>query len=86
MLFSFTSSFFTLAGRQVEAVIVNRVRLLLAAILLMLIHFMLLGSFLPLSATPERWFWLGLSGIVGLVLGDSFLFQAFIWIGPRLQC
>jgi hypothetical protein len=34
---SLTSSFFTLAGRQVGAAIVNRVRLLLAAILLMLI-------------------------------------------------
>lgn len=80
-----TSSFFILASRQVGAVIVNRVRLLLTATLLMPIHFELLGSFLPLSASPERWFWLGSSGLVRLVLGEAFLFQAFIWIGPRLS-
>lgn len=76
---------FTLAGRQVGAVIVNRTRLFLAMIVLMVIHFIFLGSLLPIDASPRHWFWLGLSGIVGLVLGDAFLFQAFIWIGPRLS-
>ncbi len=40
---------------------------------------------MPLNAAPQRWFWLSLSGVVGLVLGDILLFQAFIWIGPRLS-
>jgi len=43
------------------------------------------GIPLPLHAEPERWLWLGLSGIVGLVLGDIFLFRAFVSIGPRLS-
>jgi drug/metabolite transporter (DMT)-like permease len=83
LCWSFTSIFFTLAGRQVGSVVVNRVRLLVAAILLMLTHW-LFSIPLPLKAEPARWFWLGLSGVIGLVLGDAFLFQAYVWVGPRL--
>ena len=39
---------------------------------------------MPLNAGVDRWFWLGTSGIVGLAIGDLFLFQAYITIGPRL--
>jgi len=85
LAFSVTSTMFTLAGRQMGSVVVNRIRLILAVLLLALTHWFLLGSLLPLDAEPQRWLWLGLSGIVGLVLGDAFLFQAFIWIGPRLS-
>ena len=45
----------------------------------------MLGSFFPVDAAPERFFWLALSGVVGLVIGDIFLFQAFVLIGPRLS-
>lgn len=83
--FSITSSMFTLAGRRVGSGVVNRTRLILAVILLALTHWILLGTLLPLDADPTRWFWLALSGLVGLVLGDAFLFQAFVWIGPRLS-
>jgi drug/metabolite transporter (DMT)-like permease len=85
LCFSFTSTFFTLAGRRVGSVIVNRIRLLLAVGFLMVLHWVLLGHPLPLGTEPERWFWLGLSGIIGLVIGDALLFQAFVWIGPRLS-
>jgi drug/metabolite transporter (DMT)-like permease len=44
-----------------------------------------MGLPIPFNAPAQRWFWLGISGIVGLVLGDAFLFQAFIYIGPRLS-
>lgn len=83
--YTFTLSFLTQAGRTVGAAIVNRIRLLLTARLLKLIHFVTSGHFLPLSVKPEHWFWLGFSGIVGLVLGDAVLFQAFIWIGPHVS-
>lgn len=76
---------FTLAGRRVGSGVVNRTRLILAVFLLALTHWILLGTLLPLDADPIRWFWLALSGLVGLVLGDAFLFQAFVWIGPRLS-
>jgi drug/metabolite transporter (DMT)-like permease len=41
-------------------------------------------GFLP-TATGYQWFWLTLSGIVGFVLGDLFLFRAFILIGARIS-
>jgi len=83
--FSFGSIFLTLAGRRVGSVVLNRTRLLFAIVFLSITHWITLGIPLPLDAEPHRWLWLGLSGIVGLVLGDFFLFQAFVWIGPRLS-
>jgi drug/metabolite transporter (DMT)-like permease len=85
VLWSFTSTFFSLAGRRVGSMVVNRIRLVLAVIFLMLTHWVLLGAPLPTNATPERWFWLGLSGIIGLIIGDALLFQCFVWLGPRLS-
>ncbi len=83
--FAGTSTLFTFAGRQLSSVIVNRTRLVLAVLLLMLTHWVMLGRPFPLDAEPERWLWLGLSGVVGLALGDAFLFQAFVWVGPRIS-
>ena len=82
--FSFGSTMFTFAGKRIGPPIVNRVRLVIAAIFLSVTHLISLGTLFPIDATPERWFWLSLSGIIGLVLGDMFLFQAFVLIGPRL--
>lgn len=85
VFWSATSTFFTLAGREVGSVIVNRSRLLLASLFILSTHWILMGEPLPFNAPAERWFWLGLSGFIGFVLGDAFLFQAFIWVGPRIS-
>jgi drug/metabolite transporter (DMT)-like permease len=84
VLFSIGPTFFTLGGRLVGSVIVNRVRLLTAAIILILAHSLIYGQLLPLSAAPDRWFWLALSGVIGLTLGDTALFKAFVLLGARL--
>lgn len=84
LCFTATSTFFTLAGRAVSALVVNRTRLVLAILFLTLGH-LLLRIPLPVQAEPFRFFWLGISGVIGLALGDAFLFQAFVWIGPRLS-
>ena len=83
VLWTATSTFFTLGGRRVGSVVVNRMRLLFGFIFLLLAHFVL-GVDLPLNAEPDRIFWLSLSGIVGLLIGDALLFQALVLIGPRL--
>lgn len=82
--FSVGPTFFTLAGRLVGSVVVNRSRLVVAFGYLLIVHLALYGTLLPLDAEPDRWFWLGLSGLIGFVLGDAALFQAFIVIGTRL--
>ncbi len=84
LCWSATATFFTFGSRKVGPLVVNRARLLIAAALLLTTRTILLGGPLPLEAEPSRWFWLGLSGIVGLTIGDAFLFQAYIWVGPRL--
>lgn len=83
--FAFTSTFFTLSGREVGSPLINRSRLLVGILLTLLLHWILMGNPFPADAEGERWFWLGLSGFIGLALGDAVLFQAFIIIGPRLS-
>lgn len=83
--FSFGSTMFTFAGRQIGSPLMNRTRLLMGALLMMAIHWVILGHPLPLDADQSHWGWLALSGLVGFVLGDAFLFQAFVMIGPRLS-
>jgi drug/metabolite transporter (DMT)-like permease len=85
LTFAINSALFTMAGREVGAIVVNRLRLVAASIFLIIAHWLVLGNPWPISAGFDRWFWLGLSGIVGLVLGDMFLFQAFVWVGPGLS-
>jgi drug/metabolite transporter (DMT)-like permease len=81
---AFTSIFFSVSGKLVGSAVVNRIRLLFASILLALAHYFIHGSFLPMDASLERWGVLGLSGIIGLALGDALLFQAYVLIGPRI--
>lgn len=85
MTFAVNSAFFTVAGRKVGSVVVNRMRLVFALFFLIIAHVLFLGTLYPVEAGADRWLWLGLSGIVGLVLGDAFLFQAFVWVGPRIS-
>ncbi|MGD8455593.1 MAG: DMT family transporter [Anaerolineales bacterium] len=82
--FSIGPTYFTIAGHLVGSVVVNRTRLVVAFIYLTIAHTILYGIPLPFDAEPDRWFWLSLSGVVGFVLGDAALFQAFITIGTRL--
>lgn len=81
--FALSSTVFTLATQRAGAMAVNRLRLVMAVGWLVVAH-LLSGAPLPLHVDGHRWLLLGSSGVVGLVLGDAFLFQAFLWIGPRL--
>jgi drug/metabolite transporter (DMT)-like permease len=41
--------------------------------------------FLPVDATVENWTWLTISGLVGFVFGDLFLFKSYTLIGSRFS-
>jgi drug/metabolite transporter (DMT)-like permease len=82
---SFSSIFFTMSGRLVGSPIVNRTRLVFALIMIGAAHWITQGELLPIDAGLSHWGWMGLSGIIGFVLGDASLFQAFVMIGPRLS-
>ena len=82
--FATTAVIFTSTGRMVGAQVTNRLRLLFALGYLVIINLILFREPLPFLAGSSRWIWLGLSGVIGLALGDTFLFQAYIYLGPRL--
>jgi len=77
------SFFFANGGQRVGAMMVNRARLLLAVLLVMAAHTLIYDHPFPLAAEPYRFLWLGLSGLIGLALGDSLLFQCYVMIGSR---
>ena len=82
--FAVTAIIFTSTGRMVGSQVTNRMRLLFALVYLIILNTFLFREPLPFSAEPSRWMWLSVSGIVGLSLGDAFLFQALISLGARL--
>jgi drug/metabolite transporter (DMT)-like permease len=82
--YSTSSIFFSMAGRKFGPLVSNRLRLIIAIMLLGFTHWIVFGTPIPYSAEPERWLWLGSSGIVGLAIGDLFLFHAYVTLGPRL--
>jgi drug/metabolite transporter (DMT)-like permease len=82
---SLTAIFFSFSGRQVGSDVVNRTRLLFALLFITLTHLILEKSLFPFGTEPFRWGWLALSSILGLVLGDTFLFRAYVLVGPRLS-
>ena len=78
---------FTEAARRLGANSVNHFRLLLAVIFLTIICLVLLPFSLTeffASPLPEHWLWFGLSGAIGLALGDYFSFTSFAILGTRL--
>jgi len=82
--FAIGPTFNTLAGQRVSNTTVNRVRLSLTLVLLIIPHWLLEGVPFPVNGRPENWLFMGLSGLLGLVIGDSLLFAAFVTIGTRL--
>lgn len=75
---------FELAGKRVGALSVNIIRLFGGLLFLSIYSMITRGMPFPWDATGNQWFWLGLSGIIGFVMGDLCLFRAFILIGSRI--
>lgn len=84
IFWTITALSFEHASKRVGSLAVNMIRLVMAFFMLGILSFFIRGSFLPLDATPFAWFWLGLSGIIGLVLGDYFLFKSYPLITSRI--
>jgi len=84
LLWSGTSIFFSEAGKRIGAFRVNKIRLAMAAVLYATVLLVRTGMPLPTGVGTEAILWLSLSSFIGIVIGDSLLFKAFILIGPRL--
>lgn len=84
LAFSFTSTSFTLAGRKLGALASLAFSLPISLIALMIVHWLTLSTPYPTTASPERWFDLGMSSVLGFVISSIMLLRAFQYIGPRL--
>lgn len=82
MLWTTCSILFAAAGRRIGALSVNAYRIVMAVGLLGAVHLLRFGTVVP-AAVGAQWFYLGLSGIIGLALGDFGYFGALVLIGPR---
>lgn len=80
VLWSGTSVAFSGAAQRIGSLQLNINRLILATLFLF-ITIIITGASLNLSSTQILY--LSISGIIGLVIGDSFLFRAYQFIGPR---
>jgi|DewCreStandDraft_4_1066084.scaffolds.fasta_scaffold00138_72 drug/metabolite transporter (DMT)-like permease len=81
LLWSFSPFIFTSAALRIGTLQLNITRSLLATIFL---GITLLIFQININFSLYQIFFLTLSGITGLVLGDTFLFKAFKTIGPRV--
>jgi len=80
-----TALTFEAAGRKIGSLVLNLLRLILGFLFLSTFTLIYRGYFLPLDATAEAWFYLLISGLIGFVIGDLCLFQAFVMIGARIS-
>lgn len=76
---------FEYAGKRVGSLPVNIIRLVFGFIFLGITLTIMTGSFIPFDASNYAWTYLFISGLIGLVIGDLFLFQAFVDIGGRIS-
>ena len=80
-----TSLSFEFASRKVGSLPVNIIRLVAGFIFLSIFTLIRRGMLLPTDASGYNWFWLLLSGLVGFVFGDLFLFKSYTIIGSRFS-
>lgn len=73
---------FAAAGQRMGATRLNLLRSLLAAALLLLLHWFLMASPWPTIGANRTWY-LGISGLLGLAIGDQFLFAGYVLVGAR---
>ncbi len=81
LLWSASALIFSAVARKISSLQVNILRLFIAELFFVVY---LLVRPAALSLSTSQLYYLSLSGIVGLSLGDTFLFRAFQEIGPRV--
>ena len=80
-----TSLSFESASHRIGSVAVNILRLLIGFIFLTVFTLIRRGIAFPIDASLENWIWLTLSGLIGFVFGDLFLFKSYTIIGSRFS-
>ena len=85
LCWTFSAVAFESAGKKVGSISVNLIRLFIALVLISVLNLFIRGMVLPLDASGSTWLWLSFSGLIGFVVGDLFLFQAYVLVGSRIS-
>ena len=80
-----SSSSFEYSGKKIGSLVLNLMRLLVSMVIITVINYFITDGFTNIPLTAYATKMLLISGIIGFVLGDLFLFQAFIVIGARIS-
>lgn len=80
-----TSLSFESASHKIGSVAVNILRLVIGLLFISVYTLIRRGLILPIDASLENWLWLSLSGLIGFVFGDLFLFKSYTMIGSRFS-
>ena len=81
IFWTITALSFESASNKVGSLPVNIIRLIIGFVFLSLLNLMIRGRFFPTDASVHNWIWLSVSGLIGFVLGDLFLFKSYTIIG-----
>lgn len=81
LLWTFSSYVFTFAAQRMGTLMLNILRMFFASIFIIIT---LLIFTTPVMPTNYQLIMLTISGFLGLVIGDTFLFKAYTEIGPRV--
>jgi drug/metabolite transporter (DMT)-like permease len=82
LLWSFSSFLFTAVAIRIGTIQLNLSRMILASLFLIITIYSLNIDY---KVSVEQLLYLSLSGFIGLVIGDTFLFRAYKDIGPRIS-
>ena len=85
IFWTITALAFESASLKVGSLSVNIIRLFIGFMFLTIFVSIRRGMILPLDASVENWTWLTISGLVGFVFGDLFLFKSYTIIGSRFS-
>jgi len=80
-----TALAFESASLKVGSIAVNLIRLCFALVIISIYNYFSRDLFFPVDASSHAWLWLVLSGIIGLVAGDYFLFESYTIVGSRIS-
>ncbi len=76
-----TALSFEFASNRVGSLPVNMIRLVFGFTFLSMLTFFYRGYLFPIDASSYNWFWLSVSGLIGFVIGDLFLFKSYTIVG-----
>lgn len=84
VFWTITAMAFEVGSKNIGSLAVNMIRLVLAFIFLSVFNLLVRGYIFPSDASTHAWVWLSISGLIGFVFGDYFLFRAFAAISARI--